>query len=370
MRRRTPSTPSTCCRWSRSCAGERTAPETTARAAAMLPRASAWQPLVAAHARSTASSPTGCSRRCGARRCGSSHDDVATVEEIDDAIRLGAGLRWAFMGTLPHLPDRRRRGRHAPLHGPVRAGAAVAVDAADGRARADRRAARPLVAQSDAQAAGRSVRELERVRDDCLVAILQALRSARLRAPASVLERLRARRSSTAAPGAAAGRRRRGRCACTATAVRPSGSTTTATRTRAATCRCSATRPTPCCATSASTPPTWRRAAATSRSRRTSRFLHEARAGEAAAGRDAGARARRQAPAPVPPRCCARPTRASCCHRRAAAAARRHDAAPRRAGRRRGAGARRPPSRSATPPCPGPRRPAARIALERRGPAA
>src|SRR6185503_11434879 len=35
-----------------------------------------------------------------------------------------------------------------------------------------------IVSQSDDQAAGRSVRELERVRDDCLVAILQALRSA------------------------------------------------------------------------------------------------------------------------------------------------------------------------------------------------
>ena len=28
------------------------------------------------------------------------HDDVATAEEIDDAIRYGAGLRWAFMGTF------------------------------------------------------------------------------------------------------------------------------------------------------------------------------------------------------------------------------------------------------------------------------
>ena len=27
-------------------------------------------------------------------------DDVATVEEIDDAIRFGAGLRWAAMGTF------------------------------------------------------------------------------------------------------------------------------------------------------------------------------------------------------------------------------------------------------------------------------
>ena len=28
------------------------------------------------------------------------HDDVATVAEIDDAIRYGAGLRWAYMGTF------------------------------------------------------------------------------------------------------------------------------------------------------------------------------------------------------------------------------------------------------------------------------
>ena len=39
-------------------------------------------------------------RGAHARRCGSSRDDVATVEEIDDAIRYGAGLRWSFMGTF------------------------------------------------------------------------------------------------------------------------------------------------------------------------------------------------------------------------------------------------------------------------------
>ncbi|MGH6915069.1 MAG: carnitine 3-dehydrogenase, partial [Geminicoccales bacterium] len=34
-----------------------------------------------------------------------------------------------------------------------------------------------IVAQSDAQAKGRSIRELERLRDDCLVAVLQGLRA-------------------------------------------------------------------------------------------------------------------------------------------------------------------------------------------------
>ncbi len=51
------------------------------------------------------------------------HDDVATVEEVDDAIRYGAGPAVGDHGDVPDLPDRRRRGRDAPLHGAVRAGA-------------------------------------------------------------------------------------------------------------------------------------------------------------------------------------------------------------------------------------------------------
>ena len=51
------------------------------------------------------------------------HDDVATVEEIDDAIRYGAGLRWAFMGTFLTYRIAGGEGRHAPLHRAVRAGA-------------------------------------------------------------------------------------------------------------------------------------------------------------------------------------------------------------------------------------------------------
>ena len=39
------------------------------------------------------------------------HDDVATVEEIDDAIRFGAGAALGADGHVPHVPDRGRRGR-------------------------------------------------------------------------------------------------------------------------------------------------------------------------------------------------------------------------------------------------------------------
>ena len=81
-------------------------------------------------------------------------DDVATVAEIDDAIRFGAGLRWSFMGTLPDLPHRGRRARHAPLPRAVRPGAAA------GRGRSSPTSpssptscVEKLVAQSDAQAA-------------------------------------------------------------------------------------------------------------------------------------------------------------------------------------------------------------------------
>jgi carnitine 3-dehydrogenase len=49
-----------------------------------------------------------------------------------------------------------------------------------------------IVAQSDEQAQGRSIRELERRRDDCLVAVLQALRAQNYAAGA-VLEAYRGR---------------------------------------------------------------------------------------------------------------------------------------------------------------------------------
>ena len=129
-------------------------------------------------------------------------DDVATVEEIDDAIRFGAGLRWAFMGTFLTLPDRRRRAGHAPLPGPVRAGAAAAVDAAHRRPRADATSCSTSSSPSPTRRPpGRSLRELERVRDDCLVAVIQGLRTHGVGAGA-VLAELRAR-AARRAPGPA-----------------------------------------------------------------------------------------------------------------------------------------------------------------------
>ncbi len=105
------------------------------------------------------------------------HDDVATVSEIDDAIRFGAGLRWAFMGTF--LTYRIGGGEQGMRHFLEQFGPTLKLpwtrlmdvpELTDGLIDT-------LVAQSDEQAAGRSIRELEQARDDCLVAIIQGLRA-------------------------------------------------------------------------------------------------------------------------------------------------------------------------------------------------
>ena len=105
------------------------------------------------------------------------HDDLATVEEVDDAIRFGAGLRWSFMGTFMTY---RIAGGEAGMHhflqqfGPaLRWPWSKLTDVPE---LTDDLIAR-IAEQSDAQAEGRSIRELERLRDDCLVAVIQALRA-------------------------------------------------------------------------------------------------------------------------------------------------------------------------------------------------
>ncbi len=105
------------------------------------------------------------------------HDGIATTGEIDDAIRYGPGLRWAQMGTF--LTYRIAGGEGDMRHFLAQFGPALewpwtkltdVPELTDGFLDV-------LAAQSDEQAAGLSVRELERRRDDNLVAILQALRA-------------------------------------------------------------------------------------------------------------------------------------------------------------------------------------------------
>jgi carnitine 3-dehydrogenase len=116
------------------------------------------------------------------------HDDVATAAEIDDAVRFGPGLRWAFMGTF--LIYRIAGGEPGMRHFMAQFGPALKwpwtklMDVPE----LDDALLDKIVAQSDAQAGSAEIRELERLRDDCLVAILQGLRS-RDYAAGAVLDR-------------------------------------------------------------------------------------------------------------------------------------------------------------------------------------
>ncbi len=103
------------------------------------------------------------------------HDGIATVEEIDDVIRYSFGLRWAQMGIFQVY--RIAGGEAGMRHFMEQFGPCLQwpwtklTDVPDlDAALVDR-----IAAQSDAQAAGLSIRELERIRDDNLVGIMQAL---------------------------------------------------------------------------------------------------------------------------------------------------------------------------------------------------
>ena len=106
------------------------------------------------------------------------NDGVATTEQIDDAIRFGAGLRWSFMGTF--LVYRIAGGEAGMRHFMAQFGPSLQwpwtklMDVP----LLDDVLLEKLVAQSDAQAGGATIRELEALRDDCLVAVIQGLRSA------------------------------------------------------------------------------------------------------------------------------------------------------------------------------------------------
>ena len=111
------------------------------------------------------------------------NDDVATVDEIDRAVCMGPGLRWAFMGSF--LTYRLGGGEAGMRHFMAQFGPALKLPWT--------RLVAPelteelidkVAEQSDAQAAGRSIAELERLRDDCLVDIMRALEKYRVGAGA------------------------------------------------------------------------------------------------------------------------------------------------------------------------------------------
>jgi carnitine 3-dehydrogenase len=127
-------------------------------------------------------------------------DGVATTQEIDDAIRFGAGLRWSFMGTF--LIYRMAGGEAGMRHFLAQFGPALKLPWTKLEApELTEELIDTVSTQSDDQAAGASVRDLEIQRDDCLVAVLSALRASEFGAGEAIRDherRLRGQMASSA----------------------------------------------------------------------------------------------------------------------------------------------------------------------------
>ncbi len=126
------------------------------------------------------------------------NDDVADTEELDAAITYGPGLRWAFMGTCLAF---HMAGGDAGMRdfmkqfGPMLKLPWTKLEAPD----LSDELIDKMVAGTRRQAAGRTVKELEQLRDECLIAIMQALQRYRVGA-GSVLARDEARRREVFSP--------------------------------------------------------------------------------------------------------------------------------------------------------------------------
>jgi carnitine 3-dehydrogenase len=136
------------------------------------------------------------------------NDGVATTGELDESIIYGPGLRWAGMGMnlIYHLAGGETGMRHMLAQfGPALKWPWTKLEAPElTDTLIDR-----MVEGTQAQAAGRSIRELERLRDNYLVAIQQVLRQFDIGA-GSTLRKLEERlyedarkKAGAAAPGTA-----------------------------------------------------------------------------------------------------------------------------------------------------------------------
>ncbi len=104
-------------------------------------------------------------------------DGIGTTEEIDDCIRFGFGLRWAQMGLFETY--RLAGGEQGMRHFIEQFGPCLSwpwTKLTDVPELTDE-LIDTIASQSDAQSGARSIRELERIRDDNLVAIMQALKA-------------------------------------------------------------------------------------------------------------------------------------------------------------------------------------------------
>jgi carnitine 3-dehydrogenase len=113
------------------------------------------------------------------------NDGIATTGELDESIIYGPGLRWAGMGTnlIYHLAGGETGMRHMLRQfGPCLKWPWTKLEAPElTEGLIDR-----MVEGTQAQAAGRSIRDLERLRDDYLVDIQQVLRKYNIGAGATL----------------------------------------------------------------------------------------------------------------------------------------------------------------------------------------
>jgi carnitine 3-dehydrogenase len=101
-------------------------------------------------------------------------EGVATTSEIDDSIRFGPGLRWSFFGTclIFHMAG----GDEGMKHMLAQFGPALELPWTKLKApKLTDELTQRMVEGTQAQAKGRSVKELERFRDDCLIAVQEAI---------------------------------------------------------------------------------------------------------------------------------------------------------------------------------------------------
>ena len=102
------------------------------------------------------------------------NDNVATTGELDDAIRYGAGLRWAMMGT--NLTYYLAGGKSGMRHFMAQFGPALKFPWSHLEApELTDELIDKMVDQTAAQAENKTIRELEALRDNCLVSIMKAL---------------------------------------------------------------------------------------------------------------------------------------------------------------------------------------------------
>ena len=104
-------------------------------------------------------------------------DGIATTEEIDDSIRYGFGLRWAQMGLFETY--RIAGGEAGMKHFIAQFGPCLSwpwTKLMDVPELTDELVDK-IASQSDEQSGQHTIRELERIRDDNLVAMMRALKS-------------------------------------------------------------------------------------------------------------------------------------------------------------------------------------------------